>query len=201
MHHSSRHQRPELSDGRRRRARWLVTLALASISLLAASCAGNSPSHGVASVESTTTTAARTASAGNSGTSSAGALAYARCMRSHGLTDFPDPNPQGGFDDLPSNISFASPSYVSANKACQPLNGGGRRFSEAEQQQLEAKALKFAQCMRIHGVPDYPDPAFNFSGGGMSETQRAAGGSLNDSSPQFQAAKRHCQATRNGGDS
>jgi hypothetical protein len=200
VHDDDRHDKSDPRGRRPRRARWLFILALGSLSLLAAACSSNSGSPGVASVGSTTTTAPASSSpAGNSGASTAGALAYAKCMRTHGLTDFPDPNAQGGFDDLPSNINFNSTQYIGANKVCQPLNGGGQHLSPAKQAQIEANQLKFARCMRSHGVPNYPDPTFKLSGGGLTETEGSKGIGVDPQSPQFQAAQKSCQHVRTAG--
>lgn len=43
-------------------------------------------------------------------------LEFARCMRSHGITDFPDPMPGGGWD-LPGDTN--SPQFEAAAHACQ----------------------------------------------------------------------------------
>jgi hypothetical protein len=43
-------------------------------------------------------------------------LIFARCMRSHGITDFPDPRPGGGFD-IPGNTN--SPQFEAADNACR----------------------------------------------------------------------------------
>lgn len=55
------------------------------------------------------------------------ALQYSKCMRDHGIKDFPDPNPQGGIQisvapggDLDPN----SPLFKAADKACASLRGG-----------------------------------------------------------------------------
>jgi len=48
--------------------------------------------------------------------------------------------------------------------------------------------LKFAQCMRSHGVSNFPDPG---SHGGGFQVQLAGG--TNPSSPAFQAAQQACQ--------
>jgi hypothetical protein len=49
---------------------------------------------------------------------------------------------------------------------------------------VKLAAQKHAQCMRAHGVPDYPDPRFP-PGGGVEE---GAG----PDSPAFQAAAKAC---------
>jgi hypothetical protein len=43
-------------------------------------------------------------------------LAFSRCMRSHGITDFPDPLPGGGFN-APGNTN--SPQFEAPARACQ----------------------------------------------------------------------------------
>ena len=73
-------------------------VAVAACSLLAAGCGGGG-SPGVASVASSTaasTTAAATTTT-QTGTI-ASAFAFARCMRSHGIPGWPDPNSHGFFD-------------------------------------------------------------------------------------------------------
>jgi hypothetical protein len=49
-------------------------------------------------------------------------LTFARCMRAHGITDFPDPQSGGGFD-IPANININSPQYAAAGDACGRSNG------------------------------------------------------------------------------
>src|ERR1700729_488619 len=63
-------------------------VAVAALSLIAAGCGGGSPQ--VASVTSARTTAATT--------TQYGAVAFSRCMRSHGELNFPDPTSSGAFD-------------------------------------------------------------------------------------------------------
>ena len=83
-----------------------VLFALGVLTSLAAACTNNSASPGVASVGSTPTTKAQANSApASNSVSLARSLKYAQCMRSHGLRNFPDPDVQGGFDDIPSNAS------------------------------------------------------------------------------------------------
>ena len=63
------------------------------------------------------------------------ALAYARCMRQHGI-DIPDPKPGGGIDMRGSTASPDSPKFKAAEQACQQYqpnrdkktqsNGGSR---------------------------------------------------------------------------
>ncbi len=64
------------------------------------------------------------------------------------------------------------------------LEPAGRGDGELRRRANLAKELKFAQCMRSHGVPDFPDPNKN---GGFSGTS-----TVNPSSPTFQNAQSTC---------
>lgn len=121
-------------------------------------------------------------------------LTYAKCMRAHGIPDFPDPvlNPNGregfNFSGGGSDLDESNPRYKAANQACQAL----LPVPSAEQQhQFMAQALKFSQCMRSHGIKDFPDPTAN---GGINITRKAGSGSdLDPNNQLFQAAQRACQ--------
>ena len=56
-----------------------------------------------------------------------------------------------------------------------------------------AQALKFSQCMRSHGITDFPDPQSQ-PGGGISISLHASPGSnLNPNGALFQAAQKACK--------
>jgi hypothetical protein len=48
-------------------------------------------------------------------------LAVSRCMRAHGVTSFPDPNPTTGELNAPASIDRSSPLVVAALRACSSL--------------------------------------------------------------------------------
>jgi len=48
-------------------------------------------------------------------------LAVSRCMRAHGVTSFPDPNPTTGQFNTPAGIDRSSPLVVAALRACISL--------------------------------------------------------------------------------
>lgn len=141
--------------------------------------------------------AAATASPDPSGSFSyAQEVALAQCMRAHGLPTFPNPSASGGFSSTVLT-TFDTSTGQAAYGACRHLLTGAPSISQLQQvlqteQQRQAKALpslvKFAQCMRSHGVPD-----FSLPGQGSAAP---AGKSLgyNPNSPQFQAAVRTCQS-------
>jgi hypothetical protein len=88
---------------------------------------------------------------------SAQAVAYADCMRSHGVQNFPDASSGGGLA-IPSTINTQSPTYIRARGACATLQPGPivpRLPSERQERQLVAGA----RCMRRYGV-SVADPTF-----------------------------------------
>jgi hypothetical protein len=90
-----------------------------------------------------------------------GALAFARCMRSHGLPNWPDPNHSGVFDKSKLRQLGYSEFRVRAVEegACNhllPNSGPGQ--STAQRHTHTAALLAFVRCLRSHGFPNVPDP-------------------------------------------
>jgi hypothetical protein len=114
------------------------------------------------------------------------AMAFVQCMRTHGEPAFPDPTSQGIISDAQANVS--SPQILTAYSACRSLlPRGDLQLTEAQREQLTTEALKRAQCMRAHGVPNFPDP-----GPLSAAAKRALRSGLDPSSPVFKAAVRIC---------
>jgi hypothetical protein len=90
------------------------------------------------------------------------ALAFARCMRSNGVPNFPDPQPGGGFLFHASHEVISSPAFKAAQAKCQKLMPGGGPPGPGTQTHPSARTLArfraIARCMRGHGVPAFPDP-------------------------------------------
>lgn len=215
---------PTVTDRNRLHAlpRGLAAVAmLLVVGLLVAGCGGGSKSPGVASVSTTTTSTSHSSSStddGGGGTALSGggaanspggggsphsgfaiatgnpqkALELSECMRANGEPNFPDPNAQGVIQG--TGLDPSSPSFQRAQQKCATKLGGGKAPSPAQQAAAEAAALKFSQCMRAHGEPDFPDPQFS-SGGGVSIKIGAKGGGnsgLDPNSPIFQKAQKTC---------
>jgi hypothetical protein len=108
------------------------------------------------------------------------ALAFVQCMRTHGAPNFPDPTSQGIVSDAQAKIT---PQILATYRQCQTLlPPGDLQLTEAQREQLTTQALKRAECMRAHGVLNFPDPG----------APPLAPGSLDPNSPVFQAAARAC---------
>jgi hypothetical protein len=136
-------------------------------------------------------------SAANTSSNAGGAkgdqmLAFARCMRTHGVSNFPDPGGRGmQFQASPNGttvngVSVNGPAFQRAMQACrsQLPNGGRPPVMTASQR---AQALRFSQCMRTHGVPSFPDPSFSGTG-----AIRIGGLNVDPNSPAFKAAQAAC---------
>lgn len=157
-------QRPGWREAR------LLAVALAAVSLLAAACGGSSTPPAPSAYQ----------------TAYQRELAYAACMRAHGLPGFPDPQSDGTFNSTRQNANdFHGPRFMSANKSCAHLEGPG--MTPAQQERLTSQGLKFAACMRGHGIT-----SFQFSDGAGGQVEMGAQGA-NVNSARFQAAQQACR--------
>lgn len=111
-------------------------------------------------------------------------------MRSHGATDFPDPGSNGQFGTISAQMED-SPDFGTGYDACKHLLPD-RGVSKAEQDL--SQLLKFAQCMRSHGVPTYPDPSVDpYSSIGNTAVNALQQAGVNPNSSQVQAAVQACE--------
>ena len=169
----------------------LVAIALiAGLAVFIAGRSTGSASPGVASIGPSPTPAGQ--SSGQGGSAQNKTVTFSSCMRSHGVPSFPDADSQGhlvvttgGKQGISLNLN--SPQFQTAEKACQKFASG--LASAASNAQLMAQELHFAQCMRSHGVPSFPDP---LSGGGSPAVRAGKTGDVN--APQFQTAMKACQS-------
>jgi hypothetical protein len=160
---------------------------IAGLAVLAAGCGSKGPSASTGQ-----------AAQGGSNSDVTAAYAYARCMRNHGVSSFPDPKVH--ISGNHGSIAFAvnpsetgSPNFKTAQKACNgilpsPSNGG------AEDQAHKQTLLAFARCLRAHGVQDFPDP--DVQGQLRLQTVIAAGVDIH--SRTFLAAAQACVGVTHG---
>ncbi|HUA46046.1 MAG TPA: hypothetical protein VMA77_12500 [Solirubrobacteraceae bacterium] len=87
-------------------------------------------------------------------------LKFSECMRSHGITNFPDPGSSGGIQlSSSSGINPFSPAFKAAQAACgKLLPGGGPGGNGHPSAQAKKQMLEISECMRAHGVTGFPDP-------------------------------------------
>jgi len=138
---------------------------------------------------------------------------YSQCMRSHGV-NIPDPQTVSGSGGgmvfsvkvtpgaVDQMINPDSAQFKAAQNACKHLLPNGGTLSAAQQAQMQQDALKFARCMRAHGV-DVPDPQPGSGGlvirGSGPNSGSSSGGSgdvsgprVRPDDPKFQAAQKAC---------
>jgi hypothetical protein len=110
----------------------------------------------------TTLAVAACGSTSNQDTSSATAdqaLEYVRCLRSHGVPNFPDPSPGGRLPNIPQSVDTAAPAFRSAQDRCGKLMpGASDPVTASDRASRNATLLAVARCIRNHGVPNFPDP-------------------------------------------
>lgn len=105
-------------------------------------------------------------------------LAFSQCMRSHDVPNFPDPVHEVDLPKVsPEILGVSSSQFNAAEGACQHLlptgeiSGNSRGISASVERcivggicstavthWLQDKELKYAECMRSHGLPSWPDP-------------------------------------------
>jgi hypothetical protein len=121
------------------------------------------------------------------------AVKFAECMRNNGVSEFPDPGASGQFtiDQIAngSSLDTSSPAFTQAISACKELEpagfmGGTRSAGH------QAAALKFAQCIRANGVPDFPDPA---NGQPLVDTNRIPSAATSSGRSILDAAMQKCR--------
>jgi hypothetical protein len=144
-----------------RKLRPLVAVALAAlVSLISAGCGSNTSSEtGRSGTASTGTASSGTASyTGTARTKKLTAqekgVKFSECIRAHGVSDFPDPDAKGEYQ---YGVSVSPAVWQRAVHACKELEPPGALSAKRSPKQQSA-ALRFAQCVREHGVKDFPDP-------------------------------------------
>lgn len=153
-----------------RRARLLAVLPVL-LAVLATACGSSGSSSGAPSQPAAAPAA--------SSSQQAGAVEFAQCMRTNGVTNFPDP--QNGRFLIPGGVQ-SNPHFQAAIQKCQHFMGpnglGGNSSNAAE--------LAYAHCMQTHGVPQFPDPQPN------GAIDMPSG--IDPSSPTFQKARQDCKS-------
>lgn len=180
----------------------VVTLGVALV-LTACSANAAAPS-GVATLESANPASEASAEPSASLDPEAAALAFAECMREHGI-DMPDPevNGEGGVGIAVGGEPGNEEEMQAAMEACEHFleDAAGER-RELDPEMLD-RMVDFAACMREHGI-DMPDPQVdggrvtirgNSSSDDDGEGPQTRGDffGADPESPEFQEAEEACR--------
>lgn len=156
----------------RRRTALLGVAMLAILAPLASGC-GGSKSPAVATIATTTTPTTASGSRNSGGTpgkgTATGLLAeWGACMRAHGDPNQTDPTIDNHFG-INITIPLRAPQTLSneVHGGTAPCNNYLAAASNALKAERPAPpppsngatAVRYASCMRAHGVPNYPDPS------------------------------------------
>jgi hypothetical protein len=147
----------------------VIALVVTSCAIALAACGSTKPATTAASLTPSAATAQRAA------------LRFSHCMRAHRVTNFPDPTANGQ-SPTSDHVNKRSPAFQTAVQACHPQMTA---MVDLKPKTSHAQELREAECMRTHGVPNFPDP---LPGGGYDYP-----GSINPNSPAFQHASNECQ--------
>jgi hypothetical protein len=165
-----------------RKRRLLAALALVAMVSLISACGSSAP--------------AETGSGGGGNNTAANAqksVKFAECMRTNGVSEFPDPGASGKFtiDGIVNGSSLDpnTPAFKRAIRACKDLEPAGFTGSKRSPQQTDA-ALKFARCIRANGVTDFPDPA---NGQPLVDTNRIPSAATSSGMSILNAAMQKCR--------
>jgi hypothetical protein len=154
--------------------RLAMLVAAAAATLLLAACGGSSGDDGLS----------------RDGPDDAKRLAFLDCLRDAGVDV---QTSRSGADEQveirpPRGISKLRMSRI--QRDCARKTGGGpRQPTKAEQARFLDMALKFARCMRAHGI-DIPDP--KLADGGIAIGGPGKENALDPHSPAFQRAEEAC---------
>jgi hypothetical protein len=137
-------------------------------------------------------TAAETDSDGGNTNATKG-VKFSECMRDNGITGFPDPDASGvlTIDGVVNGSSLdpSAPAWNEAIAACKDLQPPGFMGDKEVTDEEQQARLEFAQCIRDHGVEDFPDPA---KGDPMVDTRRIPSAATDGGMSVLNAAMQKC---------
>ena len=122
------------------------------------------------------------------------AVRFADCMRSHGVSNFPDPTTSPR--EFKNAFNTQAPGFESAFTSCRhllPAGGPHSQSARPSQAQIAAE-LAFARCLRSHGFPNFPDP----SSSGQLTHEMLANAGINIHQPAAVRAADACVSVTHG---
>ena len=170
-----------------------VLAAMVGLLVMTAACSSGTPSSGTPPTSGTSSTS-NTSSSGTGGVLAAyvaDKLGFARCLRAHGVPNYPDPN-AGGQEPPGAKQLIFSPRGQAAVGACSYWGNRIHNDVAAQHQAVMGEYVRFAQCMRAHGLPNFPDPVN--AEGRVEFVLSASQDGFDPHSPQVLAKAHRCES-------
>jgi hypothetical protein len=196
------------------RLRAMPAILALALTLGVAACGASPGGDGVVTLADKSAAPGQTAAPTASVDPEEAMLAFTKCMKEHGVdiqiaavtdgaaggqVNVTEGEAGAGTELQPATGAFDPKAMEEADKACRdllPASGMGDPNATMDPA-LADQMLKFAQCMRDHGV-DYPDP--QFSGGGVSiQVGSGEAGVADPASDTFMTAQDACGKELPGG--
>jgi hypothetical protein len=156
--------------------------------LTLAGCAAKTDTDGIATAAGRPTATAKATATATANDADA-PLKFAQCMREQGISWFPDPKPGVGMRiDVPAGQDKTK--LDAATAACKKFMPNGGAPEKMDPAQLE-QARQMSQCMRDHGITNFPDP--NPNGQMMIDGNKLG---IGPGDPKFDAADKACAQFR-----
>jgi hypothetical protein len=175
-----------------------ILISMVAFALLVAAC-GGSDGGGVASLETTETTASEVSPDAAAASGEETLLEFAACMRDNGIDDFEDPTfgadgtPEFNLRGAGSGAEADRDEMRAAFEACQVhLEGLAFGPGSVDVTEVEDTLVDFAACMRDNGY-DMPDPDLSNFGQGGGEGGGLFGGQLDREDADFISALEECE--------
>jgi hypothetical protein len=164
---------------------------LAPITLLLGACTATSSGAPVARLSTATTARSDASNSPAASADNTGTLAFARCMRAHGLPNWPDPETNGKFDKAKlraTGYTLAQTNAVEDGPCKDLLPSASPTPTPTISVQQQQDYIDAVACMRSHGITNFPD--HTFSGGHVTLSPPPG---LDTTSTPFTQAEHICQ--------
>jgi hypothetical protein len=164
-------------------------LMIVALPVLVVGCGSSGPS-------TTTSSGSRQTGPKNAATA---AFEYSRCMRGHGVTNFPDPKivSSPGHQSIAFQVNpseTGSPNFKTASQACQSILPAPTGSIAGQQQARKQGLLAFARCMRAKNITGFPDPTQQ----GVLTLQMISAAGIDIHSRKILDTAKSCAAVSNG---
>lgn len=91
-----------------------------------------------------------------------------------------------------ANVGSSRSASTAPRTAPSGSSAAGAGSAAAQAAKLAGEGVAYSACMRVHGVPGFPEPKVSSNGNGVSESQAATPSAVTDN-PRFKSAQQACR--------